>query len=422
MSLVEREKVQELAQAFLERARQLSQEELVVAVKALPEEVLRRYRRLRHDELFSSAKALEAEKREHLSPSAKYKLVVTPYATKAGCWNYTQGLVYHRGDDKPLAEIRRNYSSFPHSWVEGHQNGHDYLVAGEDYQGQTVIELDTGRRRDQLSKGAEQGHGFCWAEHRFAASQQVLIVCGCIWACPYEFRLYDFSDPVHGWPEIELEPPQIIDGDDKWPVVLADGAVLSYQTLSTDDEDDDEVGEEEGEDLPPKPRAQGEERAIITYRREGLKLLFVSEWVSDAEQETRRKREEGRIAYEQKIETFRTSDPLYLAYVDLVKDPALSPDTYESVGVTHDRWCPDFKLQEQRWCRRIVGSNSGGQSPPNHPPKQTWTVDLEWAMATGPIKLDIYKHGSAYAEKFFEHSVVGMQEAFAYVKKELLRV
>jgi len=94
------------------------------------------------------------------SPSGTYALEISRFGTKSG-WNFSQGTVRQAGIDKPIAVIRRNYGSFPYLFIERHANGRDYLVAGEDYQGQTVIELDTGKRRDSLSEGAHDGIGFC---------------------------------------------------------------------------------------------------------------------------------------------------------------------------------------------------------------------------------------------------------------------
>ncbi|WP_438020347.1 hypothetical protein WMF18_15295 [Sorangium sp. So ce315] len=64
-----------------------------------------------------------------------------------------------------------------------------------------MIELDTGRRRDHLPAEAAEGVGFCRTDMRFEPSAAMLVVEGCIWACPYEFRFFDFSDPMSGWPE-----------------------------------------------------------------------------------------------------------------------------------------------------------------------------------------------------------------------------
>lgn len=138
----------------------------------------------------------ETKAAEYSSPTGKYKLVVTHHQTRLGAWNYTKGLVY-RGDDL-VAEVLRNYASFDFAWAENHPNGHDYMLCGEDYQGQTVLELDTGERRDFLPDAAEEGFGFCFASYEFSPDLRVLAVDGCYWAAPYELRFYDFSDPLAG--------------------------------------------------------------------------------------------------------------------------------------------------------------------------------------------------------------------------------
>jgi len=392
---------------------------------------------------------------EHLSPSGKYKLVVTPYSTTNGGWDYSRGVVSIAGSvvtrsaSRPLgavlAEVLRNYGMFPFTFVEGHGNGHDYLICGEDYQGQTVVELDTSsdavafgaaspdavafgaaspdavafgaaspdavafgaasKRVDHLPEEAEAGAAFCWEEARFDASSKMLLVCGCHWACPYEFRFYDFSDPMAGWPEIEADG--CVFADRKWPIVESGGIVKCYQTKSTDDGDGDgdEISGAEGD------RVGGDDlvESIMTFKREGQKLVLQSEWVSDEEKARRAAREEGKRKYEAWKAEFRSTDPLYLTYVELIKDPALSPEEHESIGVTHESWCPHFSGDERRWCRRLLNGDRGNE-------KRQHTVDLEWAVISGPVKLVVFKDGEHVEDKFFEHSVDGMKEAFAHAK------
>jgi hypothetical protein len=334
-----------------------------------------------------------ARSKEHLSPSGKYRLVVTPVQTKPGCWNYSQGLVYAVGNDTAIADFQRNYSSFPFLWVEDHVNGHSYVVGGEDYQGQTVIELDTGKRRDHLPPEAKEGHGFCWVGMKFRAEGSVLVVDGCYWACPYEFRFYDFSDPMAGWPQIG--EGTWIDNDRREPTFNDDGTITCYQTEYNEDaEDEDEDG-----NLVLQPVA-----AKTTYRREGLALVQVEEWVSEKELKIRADRVEWQRKDDEWRKNFKDSDPLYLVATELMKDSAFTPADYCSIGITHDKWCPDFTGKEKRWCHRIAS-------------KGEYTLDLEWAVETGPIKLGIYKGGKHVEDKFFmEHSAASMGVAFAYVK------
>jgi hypothetical protein len=160
--------------------------------------------RLMKSRHFEPENAVLEARKEHQSPSGKYRLVVTPYKTGPNSWNYTLGQVYE--GDRLIAEVQRNYSAFPFAWVENHPNGHPFLVCGEDYQGQTVIELDTGRRVDYLPQGAKRGVGFCWVEIHPSPKGDMLAVEGCYWACPYEVVIHDFSDPLDPpWPELSRD-------------------------------------------------------------------------------------------------------------------------------------------------------------------------------------------------------------------------
>jgi hypothetical protein len=128
-------------------------------------------------------------KEELFSPSGKYRLVITRHLTKSDCCNYSRGRVYEY--DRLIADVHRNYYSFPFAWVEEHPNtGYDYLLCGEDYQGYTVIELNTGERRDHQDK-----QGWCWAEIN-AEEKNIFTTLGCIWGGSFEFRVYDFTHPL----------------------------------------------------------------------------------------------------------------------------------------------------------------------------------------------------------------------------------
>lgn len=392
----------ERAQDFLAKSESMDHDDLRAAYDALPAEVKKLYRKLQKDKHFDPKNAVLDKRREVMSPSGKYKLVITPFATGPSSWNYSQGIVYRKGDDTPIAEVRRNYGAFPNLFIEGHPNGHDYLVCGEDYQGQTVVELDTGKRRDALSDGTDKGAGFCWAAYTFNAPNQILVVDGCHWACPYEFRFYDFSDPMSGWPQIQTE--EWVDVDDKRPPELSDdGTLKCFKTRYDDDDDDDEATDEEKGRKDHAPIVD----VIQTYKRDGLKFNLVEEWVSDYEKDRRKKREEWERKDAEWTANFKATDPLYLAYAELVKDPAMSPEEYMSVGITYDGWGDEWKGREKRWCRRIV-KHTGKTGP---------TVDLEWAVETGPIKLVLYRDGKSDGHKFFEHSVEGMKAAFATAKE-----
>jgi hypothetical protein len=206
------------------------------------------------EEVFASSTRGAAER--HLSPSGRYDLEVVQWENERG-WNYSEGSVVS-GTGELIARIRRNYGSFPFTWCEDHPNGHDYLVAGEDYQGQTVIELDTGARVDHLTDAAQPGAGFCWARHYVTPDKSVLVVDGCVWACPYELVAFDFSDPLNlPYPELHrwVGDLRTIEGFDAngtltWTtdeeVRLSDGK--PYRDLT--DEEEAELLDEAGKYIP----------------------------------------------------------------------------------------------------------------------------------------------------------------------------
>lgn len=356
--------------------------------------------------------------KESFSPSGKYRLILESFRTGEGTWNVTQGTLYKVGEDEPIGCIQRNYCAFPHLWVEGHPKG-DFFVGGEDYQGQTVIDLGTGARRDLLPEEAAQGHGFCWAEYTYHPEHQVLLVDGCYWACPYEYRLYDFSDPMNGWPQLEMtghgdeDEYQYIpaDGVDKKPELSPEGVLTVYQT-----KDECDVGlDYDGSPLDDLEwEGEGEDRFAIVarkaYKIQDGKLAFQSEWVSDPEKEYRVKCEESRRRYEAWKDNFRETDPLYLAFAEGKKDPGLSPDDYEWSGFTYADWCPGHEFKETYRGANIAISKEG----------QPYDIKLEWATGTGPVKLTIYKDGDKVETKFWmEHSPESIRAAFEYAKSLL---
>ena len=323
--------------------------------------------------------------KEAPSPSGRYRLVVTSYdiARDKGGWSYTQGLIYE--GEILLFEVRRNYSSFPFLWVEDHPNGHSYLICGEDYQGQTVLELDTGTRRNLVPTDEFLGWGFCWSSYTFDRDNQLLVVDGCYWACPYEYRFYDFSNPMGGWPELKLPEPCY--SDSKEPTVEPDGTIKHYQTSDENEEGVDKVV------------------AILTFKREGQDLVLVDEWVDEAEKVRRAEQEEADRKYEEWLANYKATDPIYVEIKGLAEDPELKSEDYIGLGWTFEGWCPDFKGSEQRVSRGI----HRGEGISAH---------LEWGVLTAPIKLELTK-GGENSTHFFEHSVEGVQAAFAKVKEAL---
>ncbi len=398
----------EQAKALYERLKGVSREESKPVLEGVSEALREAYGAFRKDRMYDPENAQKSW--EKLSPSGKYKLVVTSYTSGPGTWNVTEGKVFRVDSDQPIASIRRNYSSFPYLFIEQHANGHDFLIGGEDYQGQTVIELDTGTKRGLLPEEARQGHGFCWAHYTYHPETKLLLVDGCHWACPYEYRFYDFSDPMNkGWPQLELVPQNeegegYLDADNKSPTFEPNGTIVWYQTKYGKPDDEDQSDEEDDDGNKRDQRIV----ATRTFKREDLKLVEVASWVSDDEQAYRAKQEEGRRKWDEWCDTYRKTDPLYLRVRELSKETPFKPAQYFSSGVTHDNWCPDFKEQETRVCQEVLSNGAH-------------RVEIEIAAKTGPVKLILVDRKKDKSQNLFfmEHTVESVDKAFAAARAYL---
>lgn len=337
----------------------------------------------------------KTDAREELSLSGRYKLVISSFKTKDGCWNYSQGEVYRNSDNKLLGTVQRNYSAFPFLFIEDHPRG-DFLICGENYQGQTVIDLINEKRKDFLPSTASKGTGFCWASYTYEPINQMLIVDGCYWACPYETKFFDFSDPMEkGW---DVLTDEYIDNDVRKPEIYADGTIECYET-------------ENGYDYEPEEGHKLEDFDILvikTFKKENDKLVLVREWVSEKERTNRIKRAESEAKWNKWQEEFYNSDPLYLAMVKCLEQPRFkTKSSYMSFGLTYKDWCPHFDGRETRACKRIAERQND------------YTIDLDWGVETAPIKLTLFKGGKSAGEQYFDHSVDGMLKAFEYATKTL---
>jgi hypothetical protein len=147
--------------------------------------------------------------RETESPCGRYRTRIDSFKTGSGTWNITRGTVLRNSDDQVIAVVHRNYSSFTHSWVG--QGEKTYLLTGEHYQGQTVVDCETG---EVSTTNPDETDGWCWAEHKPSPNGKIVAVCGCYWGCPYHWQLFDFSNPTATpLPEIKCEYLEHQDGE-----------------------------------------------------------------------------------------------------------------------------------------------------------------------------------------------------------------
>lgn len=183
---------------------------------------------------FTDDRMLDRPPHVHHSPSGRFRLEVRTYRTRPNCWCYAQGLVIREADGAVVADVRRNYSNFHHSFVT--KDGREHLVAGRSYMGQTIVDLERGIEwNDPKHPDGYDGMEFCWAASMLSPDGRTLLVDGCHWACPYEYRFYDFTDPAQGWPALPIRDAK---GEDAWlpaedrrpPELRDDGTIVCYET------------------------------------------------------------------------------------------------------------------------------------------------------------------------------------------------
>ena len=386
------------------------------------------------------------ESRESLSPSGKYKLVLTPYTTSKGSWSYTRGEVFRTSDGERVADVKRNYSSFFHLWMEEHVDGHDWLVCGEDYQGQTFCELDTGRVKSHIPDAAFDGHGFCWTDCELLADGKTLKVDGCYWACPYETRLYDVTNPMSGWPALQYDGNDISfsNDDEKSSLEFKDG-VATWELVSRafkdtgESESDYEVRSHEAfkvwsaakraeaseeviqaawdayakieEEVPEEDEDSvwdtTPEHRIVLRREEGsLNLTLVEDWKSETLLEWERGYAEASEKRKANRREWKEGDVLLKVFEELTDLDGLVGFTYPSGNMRADGDKNPAYLT-------LKGRKYDENRNHNH-----WS-SIEWGVVEGPLKVRLNIRGKSAIKHEFERSPEGAHEAWSTVQAHL---
>jgi hypothetical protein len=308
------------------------------------------------------------EREEELSPSGRYRLVVRTYSTGPNTWEYSRGTVHRVADGALICDIKRNYGMFHHTFVT--KDGREWLIAGRSYMSQTIVDLDRGEEFEPAGPRYD-GVAFCWARCHLSSDGNTLAVDGCIWACPYEYRFFDFSDPRRGWPALPVESEEMIDVRGERPPVWREDGVFECYDLAED------------------------ERIVVArtgLRREDGRMVFVERWVEPAEAERRAAAARRFAEQEKAVERFCEEDPLYLEMRASLARLAIPDDG--AAGVT-------YSLQVRKWFRRAS-------------PKAS--ADLVWQHDAGPIEVQLYDgEGNRTELRTFERSIAGLRQAIELI-------
>lgn len=142
---------------------------------------------------FDPTQVVEGSRESSHSPSKKFKLDTVQYRLKAPDrnWVITKVKIHDNTKNKFIFEINVDNDRFFHQWLM--INGSEYLIFAEALcGGQSVIDLN----RKIFESFNTQEDGFIWTSFDLSPDNTKLAVIGCVWACPYEIKIYDFSNPL----------------------------------------------------------------------------------------------------------------------------------------------------------------------------------------------------------------------------------
>lgn len=331
------------------------------AQKITETEIEKNIRRRKHIEDFIKPENCKEETDEKLSPSGKYKLLIRSYSTSPGCWNHTRGTVTRVSDGTEVCDIVRNYS-FTHSFVT--KGDVEYLITGRSYMSQTIINLETGQDMEPQDFHYE-GFAFCWVRATLMGDEKTLLVDGCHWACPYEFRFHDFSAPEDkGWAplpvtelsEWEKHKDNLFDeegdyngdwtslySDAQSPVMNDDGTFTVLQSVEVykptgqrqseiTDEEEEAIGDEAYDD---EDNWDYDVDVKMTLERRGDIMVITDIWKSEKQVEKEAKQQAYHDKQKADFKHWKETDEfLKVVRATLEKDPDLKPlpDSFSMCG------------------------------------------------------------------------------------------
>jgi hypothetical protein len=316
------------------------------------------------------------ETQEEISPSGRYRLVVHKYATRKGCWDYSRGVVYRVADAVEVCDIKRNYSTFHHSFVV--KDGQEWLIAGRSYMSQTIVNLDLGREYEP-DGDHYVGNAFCWASCYLSPDRNTLAVDGCVWACPWEYRFFDFTLPALGWPALPISGDVEIEAvGDKAPIWFDDGTFECYEATG--------------------PRGQEVVNVRTRLRREGRAMVVVDRWMSDEERQRREEEARREAEFDEWSSKYRAEDRLYRKVRLLIAQFGLPGELYVSTRNNQPTVLAYFRRRDPQA-----------------------SADVSWKVDGGPIAVRFYgERRQTHRDVEFKLDDDGVQSAMELIAQHFL--
>jgi len=133
----------------------------------------------------------KADFQSSISPSEKFRLEATNYWSKEPNWDLTKVELYDQATNDKLFDFFVNESQFFYSWLT--KGNPEYFICAEDiFGGQTVIDLPN----NEMASYSPNEDGFIWTGFHLSPDGNTLATVGCYWACSFEIKLFDFSNPL----------------------------------------------------------------------------------------------------------------------------------------------------------------------------------------------------------------------------------
>ena len=151
-------------------------------------------RRNRVIKAVSLGRPLKGKKEIRKSPSEKYKLELTPYAVNGmRCPFYSVVEIVRISDGERMGKIIRNEADFPFLFIE-EQDGKDYLVCAEDYQGFTLVNITDGKKYDFIPEKSKRELALQITDFYISPNKKCIAIEGFCKSKPSDFI---DSDEIH---------------------------------------------------------------------------------------------------------------------------------------------------------------------------------------------------------------------------------
>ncbi len=144
------------------------------------------------------------------APSTNFRIETSNYCQDKDDvnWDVTKVEVYDNKSNEKIFDFFGNDGHFFHGWLQ--KDATEYLICAEDlFGGQTVVDL-TNRKLESYSLDED---GFIWTNFSLSPDGKTLATIGCVWACPFVLKLYDFENPMD-LPLKEIKEIELLGADE----------------------------------------------------------------------------------------------------------------------------------------------------------------------------------------------------------------